>query len=90
MLHRLISWEAFLDKIHHKGEGNWDSQYGFTKCKSCLTNQIAVLDKIFKFVDVDEELIVNAIYISFSKALDSFTEHSYIQVKMLWSGQVIK
>lgn len=45
MLHRLISLEAFLDKIHHKGEGNWDSRYGFTKRKSCLTNQIAVLDK---------------------------------------------
>ena len=46
----------------------YDSQHGFTKGKSCLTNLLTFFRKVFEVVDNDENYDV--IYLDFSKAFD--------------------
>lgn len=44
-------------------------QHGFTKDNSCLTNLISFYDKVT--CPVDEEKVVNVVFLDFSKAFDT-------------------
>ena len=61
----------------------YDSQHGFTKGKSCLTNLLTFFRKVFEVVDNDENY--DDIYLDFSKAFDR-VPHQRLQRKVKAHG----
>ena len=45
-----------------------DSQHGFRRGRSCLTNLLEFLDKVTRSVDVGDN--IDAVYLDFAKAFD--------------------
>ncbi len=64
-----------------------DSQHGFTKGKSCLTNLLSFYNRVFEAADGDENYDV--IYLDFSKAFDKVPHQRLTKIKgtrSRWKG----
>ena len=56
-----------------------DSQHGFRKGRSCLTNLLTFLDKVTSYVDSGEE--VDVVFLDFAKAFDK-VPHQRLLLKL--------
>ena len=65
--------QKFLDEI----KSIYSSQHGFSKGKSCLTNLIEFINRIFEWHDEGDSLDI--IYLDFSKAFDKVTHKRLIK-----------
>jgi len=54
-----------------------DSQHGFRKGKSCLTNLLSFLDKVTDYVNEGSNIYI--IYLDFAKAFDKVPHHRLLQ-----------
>ena len=52
-----------------------DSQHGFRKGRSCLTNLLSFLDKVTDYVN--EGTDIDIIYLDFAKSFDKVPHHRY-------------
>jgi len=52
-----------------------DSQHGFRKGRSCLTNLLSFLDKVTDYVN--EGTNIDIIYLDFAKSFDKVPHHRY-------------
>jgi len=74
------------DQIDHHLESNIlikDSQHGFRKCRSCLTNILTFFDKVTGYID--SELHVDVIFLDFAKAFDK-VPHQMLLSKLMSHG----
>ncbi len=55
-----------------------DSQHGFIKGKSCLTNLLSCYNRVYEAADNDESFDV--VYLDFSKAFDKVPHQRSIEV----------
>ena len=54
-----------------------DSQHGFRRGRSCLTNLLEFLDKVTRSVDSGDN--IDIIYLDFAKAFDKVPHHRLIK-----------
>ena len=54
-----------------------DSQHGFRRGRSCLTNRLEFLDKVTRSVDSGDN--IDIIYLDFAKAFDKVPHHRLIK-----------
>ena len=57
-----------------------DSQHGFRKGRSCLTNLLEFLDKVTGCIDTGEN--VDIVFLDFAKAFDKVRPHKRLILKM--------
>lgn len=67
-----------------KKVANGNSQHGFTKRNSCLTNQIAFCDEMTEFVNTEKAMGV--INLDFNKAFNTVSVENVPCVMTLWMG----
>lgn len=64
---------------------NGNSQHGFTKRNSCLTNQIVFCDEMTEFVSMEKAMGV--INLDFNKAFNTVSVENVQCVMTLWMGR---
>lgn len=78
-------------QTHERKDGDWSSQHGFKKRKSCLINPAALHNKTTSLVDEGRE--VTAAYFDFSKAfrtvshnilIDELSKYGWGKWKVVW------
>ena len=82
LLTSLVTAEEFIDTLVHHLESKQliaNSQHGFRKGRSCLTNLLEFLDKVTGCIDTGDS--VDVIFLDFAKAFDKVS-HARLILKL--------